>query len=1299
MPPPRSRSSAQSVERPILAPNWLVALLAAMACGALWLLYPRQDLEQRLATSGETELSTAYLNNLLRSDPDNPRLRLLLAQRQIAHGDTASARTTLQPALDSADPALRKEALWAQWDLLHSEYRHIPDREPDRRLALLDRLRRHIRQLAQESWPQERQDRLAALAGQFGEQEIALALSRREAPQDPREAALYYEREAKEALARGDYEGCARLYLSARDSTPDPAQAKAYYGAAIAALRSGNQTAAALELAERELGPLADDPQTLFMLTQLARAAGRPDVAEHYVRRLLRMALERQATQWASAAQDFALRPVAWRPRPPAAPAGPVFDDGAGLLVHPALRLAQQVADKAPARPSPALPFDDKTYTLGYEVFLENRKPEDAWAIANAAVRQNPADMRWRERLAQVSEWTQRPGIALENWLVLARQTNQDAAWQAVLRLAPGQFDDAALVQALRHQLRSRPGDPRLVRALVDAQERLGEPQPAIDYLRQHAQGPEALELLAQLAERAGQPDLALQTWRQLLADPARITPERAMHAAVLALQHRQPELGLQWLQAVQDRPPASAEAAAELWRFTGDLARSRARDQLAIAAYRKLVDAQHAGIEDYDALIGLLQQDQPLEAAKVALLAWQQHDEPRHLIEALTLYSSRNQWSEFARALEQLDPAPDAARHSLARMRRSGQFLRLVGGYHHNAGRFAEARQYYEEGLAIDPASSDMRQALLWLLIDSNDAAAIRRLLAAHEQAWSADEDLHEALAAAYQALSLPQVALNRYLSPHVAEREGDFLWLMNYADALEQNQEADRAWRLRRHLLSQQWQAARQGQDGRRLTPAQARQRWLTEEGLDATQRVARARLILLQRPGDPAQEVLRELLRLDRDARGGYSNAAAETAIGWLQDAGEYTAERGFLWHQYARSRSLRTNRPLWAEITVALAEDDKAAAGRLLQEFDERLPRYDRVNAAAAVGDIRLAQSAAFETQESQPDDNPLHLQLTDNLLAFSDHAGMLSRHSDLGAIDEDQAEARLHLAISPRLSLDLDASRIQRRVTAPDQLRGAPGEDIAGALLRWGHADGETRLRVASRRGYADTTPLSIEHEQRLDNRLSLRGELGWHLPSEESLALRLGGMKTRVAAHLRYQATRQDSLLLSQWGEQYRLQTGAEVGRGRHTAIEYSHAYRQDAPTWEWGAFWSTHRFERRHPFFLGQQGQDFLQRFAPAGVTSLGLDYFLPESFQFYGVRLSTNMRFEQDHTRALRPFASVSLTRHSQLGAGYDLRLGLAGSVLGPDHLRLSFGLGKSGVQSLGLTRVLELSYRLHF
>lgn len=1272
-------------------------LLTIMVCGALWLLYPRQALEKRLIESGESELATAYLNNLLRSDPGNPRLRLLLAQRQISHGDTASARATLQPALASPDKALHKEALWAEGELLQREYEHAAKGEPERRLAAYHAVQQHIRRLAAESWPLARQHQLALLAGQYAEQDIAQELNRQEAPHDPREAAQFYERSAREALARGDYAGCARLYLAARNSTPDAAQAKAYYNEAVAALRSGNQPRAALELAERELGPLADDPQTLFMLTQLARAAGRPEVAEHYVRRLLRMALEQEATHWAGAATQWTLHPVARLEQPAVAPSSTAYDDGAGLLVHPARRLALPVVDQQTARRPPALPFDDKTYSLGYEVFLENRKLEDAWAIATAAVRHNPADMRWRERLAQVSEWTQRPAVALENWLVLARRTDQESAWQAVMRLAPGQFDDAALVQALRHQLRGRPEDPRLLRALVDAQERLGEPQPALDYLRQHARTAVALELLAQLAERAGQPDLALQTWRQLLADPAQLTTERAVHGAVLALQQRQPDLGLQWLKAVQDRPAGSAEHAVELWRFTGELAENRENDELAITAYRKLVATPQATVADHDALIRLLQSRHPLEAAQISLMGWQLHGEARHLIQALTLYSNNNQWDAFGRALATLaDPASTPAQ-ALSRLHESPQFLRLVGGYHHSAGRLAQARQLYEAGLRLEPGSADMRQALLWLLIDGNDAIAIRELLARHEASWSRDADLHDALAGAYQALSQPQVALTRYLTPRLAEHQSDFLWLMNYADALDQNQETDRSWRLRRHLLSQQWQAMRLGHAG--LSRAQARQRWLTEEGLQATQRIARARLILMQTPGDAAPEVLRELLRLDGDGQGNFSNAAAETAIGWLQDAGEYTAERGFLRHQYARNQALRANRPLWAEITVALAEDDKAATGQLLQEFDERLPRYDRVNAAAAVGDIRLAQSAAFETQDGQPDDNPLHLQLTDNLLAFSDRAGTRLASRQLGAIDEDQVDAQLHWAIGPRLSLELDLSRIRRSVTVQEQLRNAADEELAALLLRWRHMDGETVVRAASRSGYTHTTPLAIEHEQRLDNRLSLRGELGWHLPSEESLALRIGGMKTRVAAHLRYQATRQDSLLLSQWSEQYRLQTGAEVGRGRHTAIEYSHTYRQDAPTWEFAAFWSSHRFERRHPMFLGQQGLDFQRRFVPASAGALGSDYFLPDSFQYYGLRLSTNMRHEQDYTRALRPYASISLTGHSQLGLGYDLRLGLAGSVLGADHLRLSYGLGKSGLQSLGLTRLLEMSYRLHF
>src|SRR2546429_3871570 len=44
------------------------------------------------------------------------------------------------------------------------------------------------------------------------------------------------------------------------------------------------------------------------------------------------------------------------------------------------------------------------------------------------------------------------------------------------------------------------------------------------------------------------------------------------------------------------------------------------------------------------------------------------------------------------------------------------------------------------------------------------------------------------------FRSLSRPAVALERYLKPHRAEHADDFLWMMQYADALEQNQQADR-------------------------------------------------------------------------------------------------------------------------------------------------------------------------------------------------------------------------------------------------------------------------------------------------------------------------------------------------------------------------------------------------------------------------------------------------------------------------------------------------------------------------
>jgi len=620
-------------------------------------------------------------------------------------------------------------------------------------------------------------------------------------------------------------------------------------------------------------------------------------------------------------------------------------------------------------------------------------------------------------------------------------------------------------------------------------------------------------------------------------------------------------------------------------------------------------------------------------------------------------------------------------------------EFLRLAGTYQQNTGRLAEARRSFEAALRLAPDSADLQQALLWLFIDSNDAVALRRTLASHELSWRANPALHDALAASHQALSQPQVALQRYLNPRVEGHQDDFLWLMNYADALDQNQQFDRAWHLRRHLLRQQWRQLAQQVPNAQGRPELVRAQWLTQQGLDATQRVARARLQITQNPGDPAYAVLRELMRLDLDDQGQLSNAAAETAIGWLQDQQEYSAERRFLWHQYARSRSLRTHRPLWADITVALAEDDRMAAGELLEAFDERLPRYDRVNAARAVEDLRTAQSAAFDTQHAQHDDEPLHQQLSESLLAFSDQVQANTRHIQLAGMDESQSGASLHIALSPRLSMDIEWNSIRRQSTNFRVVQQPPQERLWGARLLWKTASTATRMGWMRREGWQQTDAWLLSHEQRLDSRVTLMAELGWHQPSEESLALRLAGMKNHAHLSLRYQFSRLDSVLWDYRAEDYYLQTGHWLGSGRHTELRYTHTYRQDLPHLEFSAFGSYHGY-RINQNAMGWPSLDFL----PPGALE-GPRTFVARSFAFYGLEASSNTRLEQDYTRALQPFASVSRTWHSRLGPGYGVRLGLAGSLLGADHFSIAWGLSKSGLQSQDRSSEWQLRYRLPF
>jgi hypothetical protein len=224
----------------VLAPDWLIAVLTCMVAGGLWLLYPRQALERRLSETADSPLSAAYLHNLLRSDPENPTLRLLRRQ-QILHGEMDSAHVTLAPALASSNPEIHRDALWTLWELRYTQYVRTPEDRQDERQKQLPGCAPCCT-LAAEEWPLDRQRRLITLAAQFGDDALRKRLEQQWAqtqPQQQPQDATSYER-AAHALAAGDYAGSAELFMLARNTSDSAAQAKHLFHEALRTLRAGD---------------------------------------------------------------------------------------------------------------------------------------------------------------------------------------------------------------------------------------------------------------------------------------------------------------------------------------------------------------------------------------------------------------------------------------------------------------------------------------------------------------------------------------------------------------------------------------------------------------------------------------------------------------------------------------------------------------------------------------------------------------------------------------------------------------------------------------------------------------------------------------------------------------------------------------------------------------------------------------------------------------------------------------------------------------------------------------------------
>lgn len=1234
-------------ERPKLMSGWTLAGFAVLVCIPLVMIFPKKELLEQASQQRLGDLLTInYLSNLLKTEPNNLDLRLLLADHKIFLDDLADIPALVQPALDSTDPEWQTKGLLAEYKYLTRLFVLTPKDSPQLS-QLLERRRAIFFRLANRSWDVPTLIYLAGQADQLHERGLATLIY--QSISDASESAPlgWFVASAKRALSAGDFQLAAHLYFIARHRTYLRDRQREYLIAGLRALMSGGLYEQAMQQMDRQVGDLEDDSDTLYELIHLARAANDQLRAVRYTKRLLHMSQKEQP------ADLLARFNFNWL--------------GIGD--------ANAASEQPEFGTDSIRPYNEKSYQLAYDVFVGNGKLADAMRVAEAAVRQVPKQTIWHKRLAQTAGWNNKPEIALREWKWILHHGGGQDALRAVLQLAPGQDDYDALLDAWQRVAATQKLDVAQWNNLSSLFEQTGQQEAGIKFFeRRYAVDHLTLqlEIAARLAERSGDDARATDLYLRLLKNHG-FNSGWLIKIANLYLNKGEYRKAYDLLQ----KNSANIDAKdAVYWKAMADLAWQLQLDSDARKDYRHLAESGNLAREDFSRLIYLLDDTQQQEKAALAEMAYNRFADLDMLLRALDIYATTGDLQAQKRLFASVAGNPKV------HVSDSARFFMLRAQYFQASGEFNEAREDFRHAAAIAPDDANTGNALLWFMIDARDLPALREMIARIVARGDQQDPAYwGVLAAAYQALDQPSRAV-AYYGRQLKHGGQDFLWLVNYADALEQDQQAGMAARVRRHA----WLQLQKRLAGKPVKPP-----------FSADMQAA-ARLALLNAPGDPSLNLVRLVLRQDRllnsaavtnrkadDMELGWAtamnkrDAAAdrmvdELALGWAMSTEQSANAKAWLWQRYGQS----LNRPLWADTSVALAENDTTRLDKLLAEQGDGMSMLVRHDVALAVGQDRYAQSIVFDDLTQNPYDEEAQSRLTEDALAYAGYVEFGLQHQQIASLYRNIQSTRLEMPLTQqvRFGIELWNTR-QGNDVLPDFGPVPPTEKIAGIFLRNHGSLGDTGISVQRRNELANTTEVRIDHAMNVLPRIELELGAEFNADAPESTDLLVFGMRSQLRTAVTYTFNKRDYVNVEPGWVRYYTQTGQYLGNGDHISWELGHQFRTEYPDWK---VWLTGTHVR----------------FNSAANTTLPL----PDNQNVYGLCTGFGQTYQLAYTQAWRPFTYYCATDNNLSGQGYNAQFGLAGSVAGHDRLGLSVSLERGGVNLVdGLSRELKLSYRYFY
>jgi len=1240
----------------------LAALSPAAAAMLVALLVAGEPV--RAATLGATPFALAaeaavdavqiaFLRARVDANPGDHEARLELARALAVSGQPEQARALLDP-LRTLDPAVaaRAESLALQldWQL----YNAAPVDTP-RRARHLQSLRDGLRRALRRDLPMMDFAQLADLALQLERPALAAKFYAELAQREPQREAAWLARSARWMLGSGRPLAAAENYARAAVARSAGKRSGEYaLNALDSALASGDPYKA-FAMAERLLAALPGMAPLRLRAVQVAESVGEhgraldwlaalsvlPDASDHVLQRQRDLALAAGELSLASTAavrllqrhpEDRALRAELarlheWRGEFRLALGhwrALALGDGG---VHATLR-------------------DTRALRRAAELHAELGETENAIELVRLYLEINPDDHAQRAWLARVSEWGGAPRAALAEWLWLAERRGTSTDFAEAARLAPMLHDHAAVARLWRLREGREGLDADEYLALAEALQRSGDLRAEAAALqrgtRNHPRSEALWRARAAVAVRANRHRQALEVWR---ASEAVLGPrdESVVARARLLLGLGRTAEAAAAARQIGDDPALQALAGEIAWRH-GDAAEAERR-------YAALWAVGARDAVTVDRHIALVRQRRGWRAAnRLRVEVFHSLDQWHRMLDALADAQRGDDWNAVRELLQQASKSD--------RLVAREDFWLLSAAAAEAGDDPVGAQRAYARAVQINP-HSEARPALLWLLIERRQRAALETRLRDWRDSAAEDRQLWPAYAAGLLQLGRPHDALHWYRKL-AAEAADEPLWQLDFADALAAAGYRGSAYRVSRHAL-----------------------RLLGETGLLAARDGLDLRVAMAMESHLGAL-VAGHWVDARRASVAPDSSAALGLAEWHLRNGRRARAR-----HWLTERQRQRLENPAWLEMALALADDDLARVDALLDARGRELDAVQKVQAQRRLGRIGAALDTALGglVESGEPSLREAAVALRGER---PQDLTLLADHRWLGDLRIDGRQIGLRLSGDHgTFSLSAREAELAAREPALSALDGT--ESLFDLGYRWGNRFGESRVGLGARRalGVSDTR-WEVGHAVRIGAHWRAEASLAGGRVSADSEALRAlagsRGLRLDISGRL---GARNYVDLSAGAHRLYALDGGARLADGATLNAEFGRHLG--------GQIWTLTAGVAAD--WLNNQIVTALPQAVTARLPGALAADVVPERFSTFGMRLrAARGELLADYPQVASPryFAELWLGLRDDSAnplAGETagvLSLGVAGAAFGGDELGAALSVDSAGVAESGQLRL---------